>query len=819
MPSLRPHAPITDFTGGELSPRWLSRVRGGGIDPLQGGGAIAERYETGCETLTNGIVLPQGGIAKRQAFRFARDITDDMPEGTDISRLRVITFEAPQADYVTVWADRWVGVYNTGDLDVDNGLAAPVFTSATPYDSEKLCFIHFAQVQDAMVLFTCTWRPRVLRLTGAGWTFTDIADDPTYVAPLYDYSDANSPPRTTAKYEVSFVVTGNRNAYCSVSGIPLNAISTNRFTVVKDSPASTLTNFTSAMLKIASVIPSSVQVSYVGDGTTLEYEVEYQFLGAQGNGTGELIAALVNPGSGESSTCVAVDEGTSGAEMLWSGKVYVLVDGTYYRCKAPHVAVAADNFPGTGTNWTTFWESLGSSLPDDGNDWSVIESATWEENRAYYPGDRGWPGAGATHEQRLVASGPRQARGVLAGSRTGAGKFLDFTAGVNASDGFVFLLAAAQGATINWLHSQRFLFIGTSIGLFVQSAVPLTPTNALFSRQSNYTMSRIQGFDVAGEVFYIQRNGRQLRRAQYVDTLDSWQSTDMTAPIEHLFLRRPYYDTPDQLVMLDAAYQNSPDSVLWVLRNDGALLSLTYERYYGVAAWAKHTTRYGKPLALTAFFGGAAEGDMVMLAIKRGDRLTLEIIPETSRNEYRVVLNDEKEFHVEQVSSEDWPPYMDSADVAEGDGTSVIATPPRFEGREVDVVENGIYLGTFVPDGGQITLQHPTIDGSRIFVGFRYKTVIVPVKFEGFAAYTAQSQKVRWARPTLRLFASAMPTVNGQRLRERTQADNYDTATSLFTGDIELVNLGFDNRLEIVADLPLPFQISGIFGVMNMEDG
>jgi hypothetical protein len=818
------HGLITDFTGGELSPRWMARVQGGDIDPLQGGGSISRRYVSGCRELTNGIVMPQGGVAKRQAFRFARDITDDMPEGTDVDRVRIITFEAPGSDYLTVWADRWVGVYETADLAADQEMPAPAFTSATPFAAADLCYLHFAQLQNAMILFTCKWRPRLLRLTSSGWEFVDVAST-TFVPPVYDYADQASPPRTSSKYSVSFTVPTNRWAYCSVSGIPINAINTNRFTIVAASTGSTLTNFTNALLKIASIVPASLVVTYVGDGTTLEYEVEYEFLGSLGNGSGELVVDLVTQRTGELVTVEGVDEGTSGAEMLWSGPVYTLLGGVYYKCIAPHVSSTADNRPGTGTSWATYWEVIGASLPNDNVDRSFIGvSPAWEENVAYYPGNRGWPGSGTAHEQRLIASGPQQARGVLAGSRVGVGKFLDFTSGVNPSDGFVFLLAASQGATISWIHSQRFLFVGTSIGLFVQSAVPMTPTSVLFSRQSNYTVSRIQGFDVAGEVFYIQRNGRQLRRAQYVDAMDSWQSTDMTAPIEHLFMRRPFFDESGQLTMVDAAYQNSPDSVLWILRSDGALASMTYERFLGVSAWSKHTTRYGNVRALSSFYGGESGADMVAILVERstvenGNRLVVEYIPETSRNEYRVMLNDEREYSYEQIGAEDWPPYMDSAAILAGNGTITLATPPRFDGLEVEVVEDGIYLGAFTPSSGVLTLHHPTTVGSRIFVGYRYKTKIAPVKMEVAASLTGQSQKVRWVRPSLRLFASAMPTVNGQRLRERSPNDDYDTATSLFTGDVEIVNLGHDGELVIEADLPLPFQVSGVFGIVTVEGG
>ena len=189
---------------------------------------------------------------------------------------------------------------------------------------------------------------------------------------------------------------------------------------------------------------------------------------------------------------VAVVEGTSGAEPLWSGPGVVLKSAVYYQCILAHIALAI-NEPGVGANWTTYWVSLGASLPA-GTDFTFLYGGKpWALNLAAGPYNRGWPSTGTAHEQRLIANGPPPARGTIAGSRTGIGRFLDFTIGVNANDGFVFLIVVANGMSVVWLHSQKFLFVGTSVGVFVQTQIPLAPTNVNFSRQSNYSLDAFRG--------------------------------------------------------------------------------------------------------------------------------------------------------------------------------------------------------------------------------------------------------------------------------------------------------------------------------------
>lgn len=823
MPSLRPNALITDFTGGEISPRWQARVQGGGYDPLQGGGSIADRYRSGCKELTNAIVLPQGGVARRQALFAARGITNDVPEGADLAKCRVIKFEHPDSDFLVVFSNEWLGVYDTTDLGVDT-LPPPVFTATTPYEEDEVADVQPAQFQNGLVLLHSSHRMHQLKYINDVWSFSDVLND-GYVAPLFNFNDANSPPRTKASFTVVFTENVNRTYRVIVSGEPIYSYAAQKFTVVADTPGDTVTSLENALNKTAAVVAGTASVVHTGlTSADPEFTVEYEFIGTAGDRSGQLeFSASGYLPSAETDlwTIASVEDGTGGAEPLWSGPIYVEHDGVYYQCIEPHVADAASE-PGTGVDWEDYWTSLGATLPD-GVDYSTMESGEeWALDLVYAPGNRGWPSTGTIHEQRLVANGPPGARAVVVGSRTGVYSYLNFEEGEDSSDGFLFVLAVENGASIQWLHSQTFLFVGTTVGLFVQTERPLTPTNVGFSQQSAYTLSTLRGFNVAGEVFCVQRNARQMRRVQYVEALQSWQATDLTSPVEHWFYRRAYGCENQCKTIVDVAYQNSPDSVLWVLRSDGTLLSLTYERFYDVAAWAKHSTRRGQIVSIESFFGGTPGMDGVAMLVVResdsGSYLMLEVMPETTRNDYQVLADDDGEWTYQAAPVDEWPMYLDSAVEREGDGTAVVETPPRFDGVPVSVVENGVLLGEYTPAGGEIVLPFNTVNESKIFVGLNYKTRIVPVKFEGAANYTSQSNKVRWTRPVLRLFNSVLPSVNGQVPRERAAGDSvYDEYVRLFTGDIEIANLGFDGELVIESELPFPFQLSGVFGLMNME--
>ena len=177
------------------------------------------------------------------------------------------------------------------------------------------------------------------------------------------------------------------------------------------------------------------------------------------------------------------------------------------------------------------------------------------------------------------------------------------------------------------------------------------------------------------------------------------------------------------------------------------------------------------------------------------------------------------DWDITELPPEEWYAVVDDYEVLAGDGTTLLVVGDQFRNRDIGVIENGIYLGRFpVDNGGNVTLDDPSIDGSHIFVGFEYVGRAIPNRYQ-LALPTSQSQKIRWTKPVLRLFGSTMPLVNGVRARERASDDLYDTQVALFTGDVYIVNYGSDGILAIEQDVPLPFQMTGIFGLMTTEEG
>ena len=161
-----------------------------------------------------------------------------------------------------------------------------------------------------------------------------------------------------------------------------------------------------------------------------------------------------------------------------------------------------------------------------------------------------------------------------------------------------------KGATkILWFLNTGALFAGTDAGIAVLSPQDelLTSLTSSFTRlASAFGSAAFQGFIMGGEVFFVPRNEKQIRVARYSSEGDTYLTPDITYRAEHLF----------SAGIKRIVYQQDPESLLWVLLNDGSLLSMNYDPGYEVYAWSSHS--FPVPI-----------DDICVLTLNKEDRLVL----------------------------------------------------------------------------------------------------------------------------------------------------------------------------------------------------
>ena len=155
-------------------------------------------------------------------------------------------------------------------------------------------------------------------------------------------------------------------------------------------------------------------------------------------------------------------------------------------------------------------------------------------------------------------------------------------------------LSANKVHAIRWLSAgENTLVIGTVSGEWVPSSEgpAITPLDISVRQQTSHGCARIAPVRIDNKVLFAQRAKRKLREFAIDDKNGVvYNAADLTRLAEHI--------TKGGIIEMD--YAEEHDSIVWVVRDDGQLLSMTYWRDEGVVGWARHKLG-GVFLADTAF--------------------------------------------------------------------------------------------------------------------------------------------------------------------------------------------------------------------------
>lgn len=195
---------------------------------------------------------------------------------------------------------------------------------------------------------------------------------------------------------------------------------------------------------------------------------------------------------------------------------------------------------------------------------------------------RGYPAVVALYDGRLYyARTPHQPRNIY-GSKPYA--YETFTPAVDNEDdaGINIQLATnanGDGSDIKWMIGASYLLCGTYGGEFVirgSGDGAITATDISARQRTNWGGEPVQPIVAGTFVHFLQRNGNKLRQFQYDFYYDSYKAVDVSIFSEHL-LSSP---------IKEMALQKNPDSIIYLMREDGKVVMLTLEQDQSVQAWS-----------------------------------------------------------------------------------------------------------------------------------------------------------------------------------------------------------------------------------------
>lgn len=441
----------------------------------------------------------------------------------------------------------------------------------------------------------------------------------------------------------------------------------------------------------------------------------------------------------------------------------------------------------------------------------------------------GWPRAGCFHEQRLVAAGSTNYPQTEWFSQAAAdyenmspdsadATTADWDGTVQDDDAMAWTIAADEVNTILSLVSQRRLIAGTSGGEWVSgsSGPIITPTDITVQRDTKYGCAALPMIAVGNRALFVQRAGRKLIEVGFNADDDGYRGAELTRLANHIAFGG----------VRQMAYQQEPNKLVWLVRNDGVLLSMTYNRDEDVVGWSRHVVG-----------GSFSTGDAVVESVVTipGANGSGQVADSTERDEVWIIVKRtingstkryievlERDFETSHDQEDAF--YADSLITYDGTATASITGLSHLEGETVKIWADGALHDDKTVVSGIVTLDD---EFSVVQLGLPYTHSLKTLKLDfGGVAGTAVGKPKRVTGLTFIVLNSHTvsygPDEDNLVDKDfREVIDPMDAGSPLFTGEASVdfeADWDTDARLYLESDVPAPFTLLALAPVMTTND-
>ncbi|GAG15238.1 unnamed protein product, partial [marine sediment metagenome] len=237
---------------------------------------------------------------------------------------------------------------------------------------------------------------------------------------------------------------------------------------------------------------------------------------------------------------------------------------------------------------------------------------------------------------------------------------------------------------------------------------PLTPSNVLAEQHSTYGSTNLQATLASESVLFFQRGAEKMRELAYNWESDSYVAPDMTILVPEI--------TGDGIT--DTAYQQTPNSILWCVREDGELAIFVYERKELITSWARLIT--DGLFESVAVISGSAE-DQVWVSVKR----TMAGVNQGTAVRY-IEYFSARDFGTDPCDAY----FVDSGITYDSGATTTITGLTHLEAETVAVLGDGvIQTSQIVNASGEITITSAATVQAGLPFTVQMKTM--PLSFLG----------------------------------------------------------------------------------------
>lgn len=423
------------------------------------------------------------------------------------------------------------------------------------------------------------------------------------------------------------------------------------------------------------------------------------------------------------------------------------------------------------------------------------------------------PATVAFHQQRLVLGGTKDDPASFFMSRTGDYENFRKSRPLQGDDPVEYMLASGSIDEIRWMASFGDLLIGTSGAEYkaTSGGAAITSSDVQISVQSYWGSSGLAPLIIGQSVMHCQRSGSHVRDLYYSWESDGYAGNDLSLLAPQLV---------ESHRILQWAFQQSPGSNIWAVRDDGVLLCLTYMKEQNVYGWSRHVTQ-GKVLSVAVISG--SQEDVVMLVVEREMGGVKKYFLERLAGRFRDADGIGDAFYVDcGLTSR----QETASDTVGGLG--------HLEGADVVALADGSPVEGLTVTDGAVTLPYAA---KVVTVGLNYVSALSPLPLETDTQQGATLGKRRaYGKCVLRLYRSVggkyAATEPGDLFdvegwKGRTAYDlpflpeKYGEACQPFSGNIEISlpsGQDADTSLWLMQDRPMPFRVVAIMADVDFGE-
>ncbi len=541
------------FSSGEISPLLHARVD-------------LARYLTGLAELQNMIVLPQGGVTRRPGLENVR--------WTGEYIYKLIPFEFNSTDTALIaFGDNKIRIY--GNISGELNLLA---TINSPYNSNDVQTLDYVQSGNVIFLVHRNYAPRMLtRKTLTNWTLSAI-------------SFKSGPYRDSVSYgatkPLTLTVSGGRR------------ILTSEEDIFNSSLVGTLIKLEYPVEGKTETI-TSTSTNEGASSRRLEVKGTLNVITTGGDWKGIVSIKRSSDGGTTWVTVREYERIDTEAQGQWDFTISETDDNIIYQVSARHegekeitVNITVSGFLKSGTYRITAVNSSRSVdvvlvndtgfIIDDGFSgqvslWSIGSWGT----------DQGYPGTIAMYQDRLVLASTHAEPQTIWMSRTG--EYTDFSVHdpIEDDDAITITLAGSSADRIHSITTTTDLLAFTNAGEWkikgAGDSGAITPLALTAHQQTNIGSKNIKPLVIDGRVIMVQAQGEKIYTLGYDLNTDGYVGNELSILSSHIFEGKQ---------IISIAYQRTPDSLIWVLLNDGTFASCTFNPEHEVIGWARHKSEF-----------------------------------------------------------------------------------------------------------------------------------------------------------------------------------------------------------------------------------